>query len=87
MPRNTPKTPAVPGRITMKKARRAYAGRETIASPVFDAQGKLVEPKKRTRRHRVQSFIAWAQGEYAQALATGQLSPKLARIVARGGAA
>lgn len=67
--------------ITMKGARAQYADRKTLSEAVYErdeetGKKRLVAPRKRVRRGHHLSFRVWAR-EYL----TGELSPKLDRIV------
>jgi hypothetical protein len=73
--------------VTMRAARKAYAGRTTIAPAQFErvtdpisgmSHQELKAPRLRTRARRTLSFRAWARSEYAN---EPSLSPKLSRIV------
>lgn len=77
-------------RVTMRKARRAYAGAECVSPAVYktvdrpfgERETVVDEPRVRRRAHRGESFRAWARRVYCS---EPSLSPKLARIVAQGG--
>ena len=74
-------------RITMRAARRQFAGRGMTAPATykthhtaFGTEKVIDQPRERTRMPLGASFRSWARTHFAKADAS-QLSPKLARIV------
>jgi hypothetical protein len=63
--------------LTMKQARREFAGREMVSPAEFE-QGKKTRARVNRREVRTQSFRAWVRATYRS---YAHVSPKLARVL------
>lgn len=64
--------------LTMKQARKEYAGREMVSHAFTDKESGKRHRRVNRRAVRTQSFKAWVRATYAN---YAHVSPKLARIL------